>query len=169
MVMFKTQDPRLRIARGRKQVVRDRATSRAGSYHQSRMIVGWQVALLVWRLTERPCDWSCYLWNSYTTGSTIYYDQWQLVARPYNGRATSRQLIFQINICCGQSHWPMWVRQVAGNVWKYDKKDHVVRHPRVQIEKWQPNCHTMKDSHQMFTANMQSFTLNIIYTGSQII
>ena len=77
----------------RKRVVHDLETSRTGSCHQSHMMVGWQVARLVWRLTERPCDWSCHLWNSYTTGSVIYYDQWRLVARPCIGRATSRHLL----------------------------------------------------------------------------
>ena len=93
MVMFKTQYPRLQITVGRKQVVHDRATSRTGPHHQSRMIVGWQVVRLVWRLTGRPSDWSCHLWNSFTTGSTIHYDQWRLVAWPYIGRATSRHLL----------------------------------------------------------------------------
>ena len=36
-------------------------TSHQGSYHQSRMIVGWQIAQLVWRLTGRPLVWSCHL------------------------------------------------------------------------------------------------------------
>ena len=33
-------------------------------------------------VTGQPCDWSCHLWNNFTTGSTIYYCQWRLVARP---------------------------------------------------------------------------------------
>ena len=61
MVMFKTHDPRLQITRGRKQVVHARATNCAGSFHQSHMIVGWQVTRLDWRLTGRPYDWSCHL------------------------------------------------------------------------------------------------------------
>ena len=43
MVMFKTLDLRLQMARGRKQVLHDRATSRAGSHHKSHMVVGIQV------------------------------------------------------------------------------------------------------------------------------
>ena len=46
--MFKYLDLRLQLARGRKQVLHDRATSRAGSYHQSRMVVDWD---------ERPASW----------------------------------------------------------------------------------------------------------------
>ena len=75
MVMFRTQDPQLQISRGCKQLVHDPATSRAGRYHQLHMMVVWQVTWLVWQLTGRPCDWSCHLWNSFTTGSMIYYDQ----------------------------------------------------------------------------------------------
>ena len=82
MVMFKTLDLRLQIARGHKQVIHDRATSNARLCHQSCMIMGWQVMRLVWRLIGQPCDWSCHLWNSFTTGCKIYYNQLRLVARP---------------------------------------------------------------------------------------
>ena len=62
----------------------------------------------------------------------------------------------------------MLVRQVVGNVWIYNKKDHGVRCPRAQIEEWQPKYYTAEVSHEMFTANMQSLILHIIYIGSQI-
>ena len=97
--MSKIQDPLLQIAGGRKHVVHDRATSRAGSHHQSRMLVGWQVARLLWRLTGRPSDLSCHLWNRFTTVSANYYDQWRLVARPCIGRATSRHLLMVSYFC----------------------------------------------------------------------
>ena len=45
--MFKTLDLRLQIARGRKQVVHDRATSRAVSYRRSGMI-----------MADKSGDWS---------------------------------------------------------------------------------------------------------------
>ena len=91
MIMFRTLDLRLQIARGRKLVAH--ATSRAGSYHQSRMIVGWQVARIVWRLTRRPRDWSCHLWNS--SRLVVRYftirDDW--LHDLEIGRATSRHLL----------------------------------------------------------------------------
>ena len=33
---------------------------------------------------------------------------------------------------------------------------------------WQPKYHTVEVSREMFTANMQSFILNIIHIGSQV-
>ena len=93
MVVFKTLDLRLKTARGHKEVVHDRATCRAGSYHQSRMIVGWEVARLVWRLT-----------GDRAIGRAIYGTVSRLVVRSITisddwlhdleiGRATSRHLL----------------------------------------------------------------------------
>ena len=95
MIMFKTLDLWWQIARGRKQVVQDRATSRAGSYHQSRMIVSWQVARLLWRLTRQPCDWWCHLCNKCVSRlvvrSITISDDWLHDFKI--GRATSRHLL----------------------------------------------------------------------------
>ena len=46
-----------------------------------------------WLWADKSRDWSCHLWNKFTTGSTIYYDLSRLVARPYIGRATYHLLM----------------------------------------------------------------------------
>ena len=50
----------------------------------------------------------------------------------------------------------MKVRRAAGNVWKYDNKDHGVRCPRAT---------KILVSYEMFTADMHSFIFIIIYIG----
>ena len=75
MIMFKTQDLRLQIARGHKQVVHDRATSHAESYHQSRtsLATDWAIMRLVVPFVEQFDDWLYDLLRSVTTGCTTLY------------------------------------------------------------------------------------------------